>query len=556
MPQYLFTNINFLKNSITNIIMIERLTLKLVLPLLFIGILLPSNIFAAVPVFETNASIISDQKITAVKSTGTFVESVTTAAQSTLSASNLAWLTSYETWKHNVFDVLLEYFKLKVLDLMQNQIIAWVSGDKSNPKFITNWSDFLGKEAATVRDILISEVDKASNGLLCNPFSLQVPKLVRPKNNNGVGGRGLGSQISCTLDKVVENIEKFYEDFNEGGWKGYAELIKPQNNIYGQISMLTDSQELAEASKIEAGKLRGLAGDGFLGTQKCITNSDGIENCFETVPAKVVSNAVNQLTENRFAYIVNSKQFASIASVVLNGFMNKLLESGKEGLLNFGSKSEIPESGFIPQGFNETDCESLSEGPLKDACIINRDASFENNSHLECVNNACTSVPGPGENSCTSLGSSCNTHLECRDNACIRVSGIGENQCPSIGESCSTNLPSIALTANPNQVTAGSAVTISWSVTNALNCKAESSWSGDKSITGGSESIVINQNSNFRLTCTGLNGIASKEVSANIITTSNFHFECQNNACVSVLGSGPNTCTTNSNCDNSNSSSP
>ncbi len=65
---------------------------------------------------------------------------------------------------------------------------------------------------------------------LCEPFrigidiSLNLPE-TRPIFED--------EEFACTLDEAVENIKEFYKDFSKGGWRGFIELVKPQNNPYG-----------------------------------------------------------------------------------------------------------------------------------------------------------------------------------------------------------------------------------------------------------------------------------------------------------------------------------
>jgi len=72
--------------------------------------------------------------------------------------------------------------------------------------------------------------------------------------------------------------------------------------------------------------------------------------------------------------------------------------------------------------------------------------------------------------------------------------------------------PTVNLTASPSSVSRGSAITLSWSSTDATSCTASDNWSGSKA-TSGSESMVINSSVTFTLTCSGDGGSVSGSVS-------------------------------------------
>ncbi len=82
------------------------------------------------------------------------------------------------------------------------------------------------------------------------------------------------------------------------------------------------------------------------------------------------------------------------------------------------------------------------------------------------------------------------------------------NQPPAVAE------PTVALNAGPTSVRSGGTITLSWSSTDANSCNASGSWSGDKATTG-SQSLTINSNSTYTITCIGDGGSASSSVSYN-----------------------------------------
>ena len=84
-----------------------------------------------------------------------------------------------------------------------------------------------------------------------------------------------------------------------------------------------------------------------------------------------------------------------------------------------------------------------------------------------------------------------------------------------------TSAPTVNLTANPTFVSYGGATTLSWSVTNATSCTANSNpataWAGAKSAFGGSQTISnLTSTTYFNIKCFGAGGTASDTVYVNV----------------------------------------
>ncbi len=108
-------------------------------------------------------------------------------------------------------------------------------------------------------DSVIREVGLSN---LCSPFGLQVKIGLLPVED-------FSQRITCTLDKVVSNIQNFYVDFSVGGWRGYNLLWQPENNYYGVTINIADQITKLVTEKKDVAKSEGLAGSGFMGDKTC-----------------------------------------------------------------------------------------------------------------------------------------------------------------------------------------------------------------------------------------------------------------------------------------------
>ncbi|MFH1192934.1 MAG: hypothetical protein V1656_01290 [Candidatus Jorgensenbacteria bacterium] len=152
-----------------------------------------------------------------------------------------------------------ETIKRALLYQLSTQIVDWIQTGEE-PQFIKQPGKFLEDTGNLAVDRFISRVAPR----LCEPFrlsvQLQIPTVRREDNP-------FYEQITCSLDKVVSNMENFYADFREGGWVAYNEMLKPQNNYYGASLAVLDAaaQERAAAEKTAQSGLK----DGYVPIRKC-----------------------------------------------------------------------------------------------------------------------------------------------------------------------------------------------------------------------------------------------------------------------------------------------
>src|SRR3989344_8092626 len=542
---------------------------KFIAVLLLIGFIFPLNIHlskneiaprvetakpasAPVPLFETNPSLLGDEKITAVKTTGTLIESIKTAFETAKTALNTLDIFNLDWWIQYVFKIALEYFKLMVLNMMTDQIMSWINGaNSSGPQFVTNWTNFLAKGASQARDSVISLVDQAFfAGKLCAPFDRPLRNFLRTPTQNYPS---LNLQISCTLDKIVANVQSFYNNFANGGLAGYAAMIQPQNNYYGNIIQIMDYDAISKAAATKAKENEGLASQGFIGIKRCKLEEFNHEtgeptgNCLEyeiTSPGKLAAGAVDRAVGNRFDYIGNAEQIASVVAIVVDGFINKLIGSGINGLLGFFSNAGASNpntdtvfsqsllqnstgNGHLTQNQvpndNFSNCDALPPGRAKDACLAANQAQGVR--AFISASLATTNFPGQevhiywGSVNATSCASN-------QFNTAGRTSGdyidypvvdtnytvtcTGQNDTAS----ASTNVTvtgagsaPVTFTADPNPITYGGASTLRWTLAPSVSLCTTSRFGSNLIVTSGSQSTgALTASKSYSIDCNMASG--------------------------------------------------
>ncbi|MBI5401744.1 hypothetical protein HZB05_02895 [Candidatus Wolfebacteria bacterium] len=154
----------------------------------------------------------------------------------------------------SIRDVVAKRF----IDIIVDQTITWINGG-GKPLFVGNWKALLKQAGDVAFDTLIKDVGLAG---ICAPFKFSLKIALLPVKK-------FPQRVECTLDKVVKNINGFYNDFKQGNWSAFSSSWQPQNNFYGQLIIANDELTARIASEQNAASGEARAGSGFLSVKKC-----------------------------------------------------------------------------------------------------------------------------------------------------------------------------------------------------------------------------------------------------------------------------------------------
>lgn len=183
-------------------------------------------------------------------------------------------------------------------------------------------------------------------------------------------------RAACTLDKIVSNIDSFYNNFTSGGWAAWEESAKPNNNAFGAWLKATDENMAKQYNEMK--KAEKETTNGFKSTKKCVSSSDETKypasklkaddvNCsasMTTTPSGTVEFSTNfaamspvrSLESNLAGLYSKMGPFGVYLTAISNALLNKLTSAGLSALM-----SEI------------TDSDTSSSNPYQD--IIDSTAS-------------------------------------------------------------------------------------------------------------------------------------------------------------------------------------
>ena len=250
-----------------------------------------------------------------------------------LLTAKIAGLDAVEA-KFDLFKWLQEFalstLKKRVLDVMVDQVVASIQGG-GKPQFVTDWKGFLQDASqAAIGDF----AQEFGAGFLCAPFSfqLQLSLLKVPK---------FSQKATCTLDKIVKNIQEFRNDFRKGGWVAFGASWQPQNNFYGALIMALQELEIRKEAAAFAAQNEAQAGGGFLSTKKCdIDPVTGKEvRCKVTTPGSAVGGVVTKALGADFDFIVNAQQLGEYVGAIVNALINRLFTEGLAAVKGTSNKN-------------------------------------------------------------------------------------------------------------------------------------------------------------------------------------------------------------------------
>lgn len=243
---------------------------------------------------------------------------------------------SGKTIQDTIIDTLKGYLKKKLLDYFTDSIIRWIQGEDDKPAFVTNWRKFMGD---VVNDAVGSYIETTKFAGLCDTFNFQVRvSLPRP---------GRPALPTCTLDRIVGNIENFYSDFRSGGWLAYNEMLYPQNNPYGayMIAIEGAAYEAITAQQEKQQEVDQSKG-GFLNTKRCkhywtepLTQAQICLEWENTTPGGVIADKLSDALRLDTESILTAKEFEQYAIMILDAVTNRLFRAGADGLLGLTTKS-------------------------------------------------------------------------------------------------------------------------------------------------------------------------------------------------------------------------
>jgi len=353
--------------------------------------------------------------------------------------------------KELVLDAIAWQLANLAIEEITRQTVNWINGNSDgDPKFVTDVGRFLGDVAdKTLGEFFLNEFP-----LVCSPFQLEVrARLVesfRPER-----------RFQCTLTEVFQNVEDFTAfvdgDFFKGGWEGWLNISRPQNNSRGATLAAQNSIQARIVGRQGLELARLDWGRGFISWEQCPAGAT------EYCPAEIEGGNFRPPDQCAKA------ERLCITTVNING-------------------ANIP----VPTNKETRTPGSVIETQLNNVVNAGQDRLIVADEIDEVIgallNRLISEVIG-------SPGGLLGTNTDDIDSSPVfaRVSAI------------------------PTSVPIGTAPTLTWIARGADSCVASDGWSGNKNPIGGSETpSVLNTPTTYTLRCSGSEGSFTSSVTVTI----------------------------------------
>ncbi len=226
-----------------------------------ITLLVVPVIFFTLPPKKAHAAWPTWNFANVIQSTTSMFTGITTAAETTISASTDVsnFLKTY------VLDTVATAFARAILRKLTAQTVNWINtGFNGNPAFVTDPGQFFLDVGDQTASRYFLDANSPLNGL-CTAFQPQV-RLALVKSYLQEDQ----FQSQCTFSRIGANFENFTRDFTQGGWEAWFTMTQEnQNNPYGayleasrQLSLQITAQNTKYDRQLNRGK-------GFLDFEVC-----------------------------------------------------------------------------------------------------------------------------------------------------------------------------------------------------------------------------------------------------------------------------------------------
>lgn len=231
--------------------------------------------------------------------------------------------------KENVLNPIARSMAQIASTIFLRSLTDWVrSGFKGEPQFVKDPDKFFKR---LVGQALLNHNLRTAASALCYPFG------------NGRAGITIPDipgypQLKCTV-KDPTKIGAFFDDFNQGGWDMWNQVLEPQNNFYGQLSLLSEARNFEVSDKRKQGELEQVASQGFLGIKNCAINvvfdkvvsgkpfkSESCAQYHNVTPGSIVKSKLEEpLGKGEFQKWINVHELSDLISTLITSTVNRLI---------------------------------------------------------------------------------------------------------------------------------------------------------------------------------------------------------------------------------------
>lgn len=224
----------------------------------------------------------------------------------------------------------------EIIRYIGDETVKWInSGFEGSPEFIENPEGFFENIANVEGGAFVAGIIEGATGQnICEGIRPLVSlNLISSYYNNHIDQT---NRARCSLDRIKDTYDRFLNgNWNSGGFQGWFELIRPQNNYYGANIYLNTALNRQIAKRQIAQNRQLNWGNGYKTFTVCGNKrEDGSydpKDCQTTTPSQYVQTQIQARNYAQLNRLTIADEFDEIVTALVNQLIkmaiNKMLES-------------------------------------------------------------------------------------------------------------------------------------------------------------------------------------------------------------------------------------
>lgn len=301
------------------------------------------------------------------------------------------------------WDAVAWFLARTVLEKFTEGIILWIqtgqdpffSGGTEGTLFVTDIDEFLLDAADNAASTFLTDYFGPAWNDLCTPFRLSVGISLSQSYGRDYGS--FGPKAQCSITDIVENLEDFYADFENGGWEAWIATSRYENTLFGSLTLGREESRERETRAVQANVNDFRAGGGFPGLRKCVkavhingsivnnpdmNSPDGKAGNLKCLPDGYLTQSPGKAIEDQLADAFGQEIHKLEAADEIDEIIQQLFSALLGWLIGGGSGGG---------GLLGTDLKGNTTPPVGCNALTGRPSGCMCTNNTQCASNQCTS---------------------------------------------------------------------------------------------------------------------------------------------------------------------
>lgn len=255
----------------------------------------------------------------------------------------------------------------QVLAKITNDIVAWINGGgKGKLRVLQDPGKFLTDALDEAGGVLAGAILNVDPNTLCDASYLKFK--LRAAFTGPYAVPKFDEKVACTFTGAAAGLQKFQEDFTNGGWASFIELARKENNQIGQTLITAEEMAKIKSEKSAESVAKLNISKGFLAQEKCtVTKAPagleawGIEGKEVGEAIKIYNGTMQSATIDNAQTVINKYKYTGSAHGNTNPTTVADVLTGDYGVVAGSAVSDEKEFiGVVRAGGGEVVCKTVT----------------------------------------------------------------------------------------------------------------------------------------------------------------------------------------------------